>query len=326
MSEGYCAFCGTPRVAGGSYCVRCGRSSVGRETETAGTDPFAVPDPFETPGDAGGWVSPTTPPAGTVSRYAVVCTEAVALLGMLFVFLSESSRPTFWEEILGVESAAKAVFVGSVLPTLLVIAPRLVPSHRRGFGAADARLALVSAVGGLLVGCRSLAALIDTYDYGFVMHRQGVYVVGLGLGLAGFAVFGLNITWSRGLTSMFVAPTNPVAPIAAILAAGVFLWCRYALELGNFAFSPASISGSTALELVFVTVLVAGGFLRSPYRQPVAFVLGIFSILSFLANVLISDAPLRPWPNPVTFACCIVMLFPFDEFGSKETVYFPGAP
>ena len=321
MSDGFCAYCGTPRVAGGSFCVRCGRPAPGPDSGT--TDPFAVPGPFEPPTEPSDRISPMTPPVGTSSRYFVVCIEAVAVIGMILVFLSESRGPTFWEQIFGVESAAKAVFVGTALPALLVIAPRMIPSHLRGSGAPDARLSLMASVSGLLVGCRSLSGLIGSYDFGFSMNRGGLYEVGLGLGLAGFAVFALNITWNKGLKLMFTAPTNPIAPIAGILAASVFLWCRYALYTGNFVFSPASVSGPTDFEFIFLIALVAAGFMKTPFRQSVAFVLGTFSILSFLANVLISDAPLRPWPNPVTFACCVVMLFPFNEFGSKESVPFP---
>ncbi|MFM8857040.1 MAG: hypothetical protein ACKOI2_07505 [Actinomycetota bacterium] len=249
--------------------------------------------------------------------------EITAFVGVLLLFLDEARQPTLLEDLFGFETLARAVFVGAVLPASLMVAPRLVSRGRRGASETDARLVLVGAVSGLLVGCRSLAALVDTYDYGFMLEQQGLFVAGLSLGLAGLAVFALTIPWGAGLKKIVGSPSNPVAPAAGILAAVVFVWTRYSNEWVQFVFSPASISGPTGLEWVFLAVLVLAGFLRTPYRQPVAFVLGMFSIMSFLANILVTGGPLRPWPNPVTFACCVAMLYPFRDVTSSESVGFP---
>ena len=333
MSDGFCAWCGTPRVAGGRFCVRFGRemtegaipgSSPVPSAPSAGVDPFALPGPFDLPPSTDSWgEGAPSPSTSTVPWQLLLALEITAFVGVLFLFLDEARRPTLLEDLFGFETLARAVFVGAVLPAFLMVAPRLVPRGHRGASETDARLVLVGAMSGLLVGLRSLAALVDTYDYGFALEQQGLFVAGLTLGLAGFAVFALSIPWGTGLTGLFASPSNPVAPMAGILAVVVFLWTRYSNEWVQFVFSPASISGPTVLEWAFLAALALAGFLRTPYRQPVAFVLGTFSILSFLANVIVTGGPLRPWPNPVTFACCIAMLYPFNDVTSRDRVGFP---
>jgi len=326
MSDGYCAWCGTPRVAGGRFCASCGRelAAVASPTPPPTASPFDVPDPFDPPyegwGDDG---AESRPSSSVVPWQLLLALEITAFMGVLLTFLDEARRPTFVEDLFGIETIGRALFVAAVLPAFLMLSPRLLPSTYRNPAQVDARLVLVGAVSGLLVGCRSLAGLLDTYDYGFALDREGLYVAGLSLGLAGFAVFALSIPWNSGLKGLVASPSNPVAPAAGIVAAVVFLWCRYSLDLQQFVFSPASVSGPTGLEWVFLVMLVATGFMRSPYRQPVAFVLGTFSILSFLGNVLVQGGPVMPWPNPVTFACCLAMLHPFNEVSSRERAVFP---
>jgi hypothetical protein len=239
------------------------------------------------------------------------------MVARIITALSPLLAVLYFDDMWLIDSDLREIWITSVwVPALMVLIPLL--GHRKVFGIAgdDARFELLAAVTALFVAIRASGALIDS-----AMPDDGLFVLSQLLGFAGFVVVGISFPWKKAPRSWFAENFNPVHIVIASVAALVFLVMRER-EIVQFLFSPASISGPSVLEYLFLAILVSVGFLRAPWRQFVALPIASLSIMSFIANVLFTEGAVRPWPNPVTFACCIALCFPWETAADEKRVSF----
>lgn len=306
MEVRFCPNCGESRREFAIYCVACGNrlSDDGRSPSSSFDDVFAVPPSIDTP----------LPPRTSTSGSSL---NVVAMIARIVTALSPLLAVLYFDDIWLIGSDLREIWIVSVwVPALMVLVPLL--GHRKFLGIAgnDARFELLAAITALFVAIRASGALIDS-----AMPDDGLFVLSQLLGFAGFVVVGISFPWKKAPRSWFAENFNPVHIVIASVAAIVFLVMRER-EIVQFLFSPASISGPSALEYLFLAILVSVGFMRAPWRQFVALPIASLSILSFLANVLFTDGPVRPWPNPVTFACCVALCFPWETAADETRVSF----
>ncbi len=298
MDIRYCPSCGAARQLGGMFCASCGNRL---EIDAAPTSPFA--DDFSRTTSDAQWPSPVVSSTSNESLLKVLrILVALSPLPALLAFLDG----WYWNEDIQLIWS-----ISVLLPALIVAIPLLGERKFLGLVVSDDRFVLVSAVAALLVALRAADALIEGW-----YSDQGLVVLSQLIGLLGFAVVGVSFPWKKPFRSWFAEDTNPVHVSIAVVATLSFLAARNLAEW-QFIFSPASLTGSSILEWVFLALLVATGFMASPWRNCVAIPIGVFSILSFVANALLTEGTIRPWPNPVTFACCIALCFPWEEMADE---------
>jgi hypothetical protein len=302
----FCPNCGENRREFAIYCVACGNRLTDDESISSSSfdDVFAVPPSFD---------SPSAPRASEPSSGLHV----VTMIARIVTALSPLLAVLYFDDIWLIGSDLREIWITSVwVPALMVLIPLL--GHRKFLGIAgdDARFELLAAVTALFVAIRASGALIDS-----AMPDDGLFVLSQLLGFAGFVVVGISFPWKKAPRSWFAENFNPVHIVIASVAALVFLVMRER-EIVQFLFSPASISGRSVLEYLFLAILVSVGFLRAPWRQFVALPIASLSIMSFIANVLFTEGAVRPWPNPVTFACCIALCFPWETAADEKRVSF----
>ena len=303
MEIRYCPSCGTARHQGGIFCASCG-NRLGNDAAPA--SPFLNDFPSVAP-DAQ-WASPVVSSTSNESLLKVLqILVALSPLPALLAFLDG----WYWNENI------QLIWSFSVLlPALIVAIPLLGERKFLGLVVSDDRFALVSAVAALLVALRAADALIEGW-----YSDQGLVVLSQLIGILGFVVVGVSFPWKKPFRSWFAEDLNPVHVSLAVVAALTFLAARNLTDW-QFIFSPASMTGNSIFEWVFIVLLVATGFMVSPWRNCVAIPIGVFSILSFVANVLLADGTVRPWPNPVTFACCVALCFPWEDMSDQSRKYF----
>ena len=289
------------------YCVACGN----RLTNDAGSSAIDSDDIFGIP-----------PLPGTERRDASEsrsssATEVILVVARLVTAISPLFAVLFFDDLWLIGSDLREIWIVSVwVPALMTLIPVLGTRKFLGIAGDDARWVFLSAVTAFFVALRSTGAFFES-----AMPDDGLFVLSQVLGLAGYVVVALSFPWNKTPRSWFAETFNPVHIAISSLAATVFLVMRER-EVFQFLFSPASISGPSALEYVFLAVLVTIGFMRAPWRQFAALPIASFSILSYIANVLFFDVSVRPWPNPVTFACCIALCFPWESSVDDKRVVF----
>lgn len=307
MDVRFCPNCGEGRRDGATYCVACGNRLVddSKSASAVTEDVFAIPPSILVGGDSRS--NPRS--ANPVKTFVQVARLVTAFSPILAVL--------YFDDLWLIGTDLREIWTVSVLiPALMTAIPVLGARRFLGIFADDARFVLLSSISAFFVALRAIGALIEPS-----MPNDGLFVFSQLLGMMGFAVVGLTFPWRKPIRTWFAEPLNPVHISVAMIATIVFLVMREQ-EVSQFLFSPGSISGPTALEYVFLIVLACIGFLRSPWRQFAALPIASFSILSYLANVLFSDGPIRPWPNPVTFACCIALCFPWESAVDPERQKF----
>jgi hypothetical protein len=215
-------------------------------------------------------------------------------------------------------TALRIWIVSAAVPGLMVLLPRLVGHRLLDIGPDDGRLVLMEATAGLLVGLRSLAAMGSE-----MLPQAEMFQGSLFMGLAGFGVFATSFPIRFRHRSWFENRPNGGYVTLGLIAAVVFVWTRNDADIPpTFVFSPASVSGAHNGELIAVALVAVLGFIKSPWRQPVALVLGLFALTSYSANVLAVDGSVLPWPNPVTALCCFAMLFPWARYaGTNHDIF-----
>jgi hypothetical protein len=303
MDIRFCPSCGTARQHGGMFCASCG-NRLG--IDAVPTSPFT--DDFSRTTSDAQWPSPvissvSIEPLLKVLRILVALSPLPALLAFLDGWYWNEDIQLIWS-------------ISVLLPALIVAIPLLGERKLLGLVVSDDRFVLVSAVAALLVALRAADALIEGW-----YSDQGLVVLSQLIGMLGFAVVGVSFPWKKPFRSWFAEDLNPVHVSLAVVAALSFLAARNLAEW-QFIFSPASLTGNSIFEWVFIALLVATGFMASPWRNCVAIPIGVFSILSFVANALLAEGTIRPWPNPVTFACCVALCFPWEEMANQENANF----
>ena len=302
MDIRFCPSCGTERREGAGYCVTCGHR--------LGSDSFAPPSVED-------YFATETSRASGYGKTSTLSSDAFLKICLVLVALSpipaiiELNNSWYW-----IENAQMIWIVSVFLPALMVAIPLLGERKFLGIVASDARFTVLSSVTAFFVALRATGALAD----GDFPH-ESQFVLSQLIGLLGFAVLGITFPWKKPVRSWFAEDFNPVHISMASLGAITFVALRNS-NTWQFIFSPASISGPSILEYVFLALLVAAGFMASPWRQFVAISIGSLSILSFTANVLFLDGPIRPWPNPVTFACCLALCFPWQDMADPDRKSF----
>jgi hypothetical protein len=307
MDIRFCPNCGAGRRDGAVYCVACGNrlSEDIPSTSVDSDDIFAIPPML------GGSVRI---PSGGGSPSA---TNVVLLVARIVTALSPLLAVLYFDDLWLIGSELREIWIISVwIPAMMTVIPLLGSRRFLGISGDDARFVFLSAITAFFVALRSVGAMLEP-----AMPSDGLFVFSQVLGLAGFVVVGVSFPWKKPLRTWFAVNYNPVHITIATVAAIVFLVMRER-DVLQFLFSPASISGPSVLEYIFLALLVAVGFLRAPWRQFAALPIASFSILSFIANVLFVGGPLRPWPNPVTFACCIALCFPWESAVDDTRVSF----
>lgn len=243
--------------------------------------------------------------------------DVILLVSRVVTAISPVFAVLFFDDLWLIGSDLREIWVVSVwIPALMTLIPVLGPRRFLGIAGDDARWVLMSAMTAFFVAVRSTGALVES-----AMPDDGLFVLSQLLGLSGYVVVGLSFPWKKSARTWFAETFNPVHIVIASLAALVFLVMRQR-DTFQFLFSPASISGPSALEYVFLAVLVSIGFMRTPWRQFAALPIASFSILSYIANVLFFGVTVRPWPNPVTFACCIALCFPWGAAADERRMTF----
>lgn len=298
MEVRFCPTCGESRREGAAYCVACG-NRLSDDTFVARSDDDDI---FGMPPSLGS--ESTLKAVGSAHHgldVLLIVVRVVTAVSPLFAVL-------YFEDLWFVGSEFRKIWIVSVwVPALMVLIPLLGNRKFLGIAGNDARYQILAIVAALFVSIRSSGALMES-----LMPQDGLFLLSQLLGLAGFVVVGISFPWKKEPRSWFAESFNPVHIVVASVAAFVFIVLRESSVI-QFIFSPASISGRTSLEYVFLAILVSVGFLRSPWRQFVAIPIATFSILSYVANVLFTDGSVYPWPNPVTFACCIALCFPWES-------------
>lgn len=213
----------------------------------------------------------------------------------------------------------RAMAVGVLVPALLALVVATGKAAPFGISAGDSRFAVVAIVSGLFVGIRAVGglAVVDEFD-------GAATVLSLLVSLSGFALMAVLWPRGRGTKLIFSRRPHPVHVVLVVVAALQFIVLRESESVfWSFVYSAGSIVGPSVMEYVFLATLVAIGFLADPWRQFAAIPVAVFSFTSFAGNVLLADAPLRPWPNPVVFACCVALMFPLNESLRRGHVEFP---
>lgn len=308
MTTHFCTSCGRRRGTDERFCAACGTAHTSISIGTS-PDPFRHPPSVVIPDSA-------TSKHGNQLRSVLWLLAATFASQVLLVLAFVGSDYNNAVSNFTGHSWVEMLLVGSLIPGILTLAPFLQFKLQGSNVQIDMRLVLVGVTSAFLIGLRSLDALFGHIDDSPIVVLAGI------IGLSGFAAFPTVIRWNTVLRASLRRPDNPLFPIIGITAAVVFLWARYSSLNGSFIFSPASQSGRSPVEFVFLALLVVTGFMASPFRQPLALALGGFSIASFMANSLVSDIPLVPWPNPFTFVCCLIMLHPFNEVVSGTVATF----
>ena len=303
MDIRYCPSCGTARHLNGAFCVSCG-CRLG--TEAAPTSPFMDNPPNTTPD--GHRPSPNSSSTSNESLMKVLrLLVALSPLPALLAFLDG----WYWNEDIQLSWS-----VSVLLPAWIVAIPVLGERKFLGLVVSDDRFVLISAVAALLVALRASDALMEGW-----YSDQGLVVLSQLIGILGFAVVGFSFPWKKPFRSWFAEDVNLVHVSISVVAALSFLAARNLADQ-QFIYSPASLTGTSMLEWVFIVLLVTTGFMVSPWRNCVAIPIGVFSILSFVANVILTDGTINPWPNPVTFACCVALCFPWEDMTTHEKASF----
>lgn len=309
MEIRFCPICGEGRRAGATYCVSCGnRLDTGGDSPSHlsyADDVFAVPP----------LMGIEVPTAASSDRSSP--TTVVLLVARLLTAVSPIFAVLYFNDLWLIGTDLRKIWIVSVLVPALFTAIPVIGSRRfLGIFADDDRFVFLSAVTAFFVALRATGALLEP-----AMPSDGLFVFSQLLGLSGFVVVGLAFPWKKSPRTWFAESFNPLHITIATIAAIVFLIVRER-EVLQFLFSPASISGPSTLEYIFLALLVTVGFLRAPWRQFAALPIASFSILSFIANVIFVGGPVRPWPNPVTFACCIALCFPWESSVDPERQKF----
>jgi hypothetical protein len=202
-----------------------------------------------------------------------------------------------------------------MLPALLAGFPVFGSAQLFGIRCDDSRVAVLAAVSGLMVGMRAGGGLLLN---GFISEE--FVTLGRLMGLSGFALAVLVFPSFSSLLQIFTRDVNPAHVALASVAALQFLLLRSNNSSLSFIFSPGSVSGPTVLEYIFLGVLLSIGFMASPWRQFASVPIAFFAAMSYFANVMVFEAPVRPWPNPVIAVCCVLICLPFDEaFGRSRS-------
>ena len=307
MDVHFCPACGTSRREGAVFCITCGNRLLDDLVSSSiESDDIFGPPPTLTSGiikSAGAGSASALITTLVTARIITALSPIFAVLYLNDFWLFSSDLPEIW-------------IVSVWIPALMTLIPLLGSRKFLGISGDDARFVLLSAVTALFVALRSTGALLEPS-----LPDDGYFILSQILGLAGFVVVGISFPWKKSARSWFAESFHPVHIAVASLAAVVFLVMR---ERGSaqFLFSHASISGPSVFEYVFLAVLVSVGFLRAPWRQFVALPIASFSIMSFIANVLFAEGPVHPWPNPVTFACCIALCFPWESSVDDKKLTF----
>lgn len=303
-----CGSCGEPVVGASTTCGGCGGSDRFGGASLSEAHPL-----YDT------WPAPASVDT-SVSSPSRAHSRREMFVRVLSVVTAVSTVPAaiHYGNIWFAKPLVPIWFVGAILPSLLVVLPVFGSAKIAGFRCSDSRLLVLVSVSALMVGLRSAGGLASydqsTHDLELLTHL---------LGLPGFAVSALVFPSFDVLRRLFGAPLNPVHIVLASIAALQFFLLRSSSSpIWSFVFSPGSVSGPNLFEYGFLTVLVAVGFLRTPWRHFAALPLALFSAASFTANVMLSDLPLRPWPNPVTFACCVAILFPLGNAMDRKPLDF----
>lgn len=303
MEIRYCPSCGTARQQGGIFCASCG-NRLGNDA--APTSPFLNDFPSVAPNTQ--WPSPVVTSTSNESLLKVL-RILVALSPLLaMVVLADD---WYWIENI------RLIWLFCVFPpALMVIIPVLGRGKLLGIGFFDDRFTLMSAFAALFVAARASGALIQGW-----YTDSGIADLSQVLGLLGFVVFAVSFPWKKPLRSWFAPEFSPIHISISTTASIIF--ALSAIKDGwFFVFSPVSISGPHYIEYLFVALLVATGFMASPWRQCVAIPIGIFSIMSQIANVMFASGPVRIFPNLTTFACCVALCFPWEDMADKSRKSF----
>jgi len=297
----YCPACGAMRRDGAGYCVSCG----GRISD----DPFSVPTEFLSETTVESSMSkPVTPDTKGKEQLLIIARIVTSFspIPAVFYFLNNSEGTDL----------ALLWTVSVLIPALMVCIPVIGEKRLAGIRGIDARYALLSTVTAMFVALRAVGALVDGN-----MPIDSFFRFSQILGIAGFVVVGMSFPWGKSSRSWFVETFNPVHIGLSCSAALVFFVCRVTYD-NQFFLSAGSISGPSIFEYVFIALLISTGFLRSPWRQFVAISIGQLSILSFAGNVIFFNGPIKPWPNPVVFACCLALCFPVEDLATEKDVAF----
>ena len=289
------------RRDGAGYCVSCG----GRISD----DPFSVPTEFLSESTVVSSMSnPVTPNTKAKEQLLVVARIVTSLspIPAVLYFLNNSEGTDL----------ALLWSVSVLIPALMVCIPIIGEKRLAGIKGIDARYAVLATVTAMFVALRAVGALVDGN-----MPIDSFFRFSQILGIAGFVVVGVSFPWGKSSRSWFVETFNPVHIGLSCSAALVFFICRVTYD-NQFFLSAGSISGPSIFEYAFIALLISIGFLRSPWRQFVAISIGQLSILSFAGNVIFFNGPIRPWPNPVVFACCLALCFPVEDLAAETDVTF----
>jgi hypothetical protein len=303
MDIRYCPSCGTARHLNGAFCISCGYR-LG--SEAVPTSPFMVDLPKQAPDPH--WRTPVLFSSNNENLIKVI-RILVALSPLIASFVLADDW--YW-----VEDIQLIWLVCVFPPALLVVVPILHKGRIFGIEASDDRFVLMSAFASLFVALRAFGALIQQW-----FTDSAVADFSHVLGLLGFVIFVVSFPWKKPIRSWFVTDFSPINISIAALAAIIFA-VSIMKDGWFFVFSPVSMSGPNLLGYGFVVLLAATGFLAAPWRHCVAIPIGVFSILSQIANAWFASGSVRIFPNLISFACCIALCFPWEDMTKQEKANF----